>query len=552
MPATLEADLETIAPPGNPDDFVVIEDRPVWHEHWTREGRDASGELETESVFMGPDELKQVAENCNERIRDTGDFVPLVINHTKDDGSEDPELIGFAGPFIVDRFGKDGKATIFAKKFWVFKSDYEKFRKHPRVSVEYWSSKSDPTNGVLDPISCLGATTPELDLGIRYGRTSDGVQILRYARESGFVERYEATAAPGGSNTYVAGLTDCDEDDERHLKYQANEGGNMGSGGPMSAEALNQFVEAMKPVIKAIVEEQVLAMKDPAPDVVDPDAVPTEPMDPMAGDMGEGMPGEDMSPGMEGEMPPGDGMPGEDSSPADLADTDLEAGPLDDDDDDDDFEDDVDVVDDDEEDQPHRYSAAHPPDAASESLDQPQHLLEGAMSLTEDAKKTVQKYQKERDDSVAKYQKEVAAHRDTVAKYEKLKTEVDGYKLKEMRATRYAKIAALVSDGVVADPDEEIKDIMGENGGQALTDEQFEKHCERMVTKYSRVPINRTLPQDKPEKVKLEKATDPKVREKYKKQAIAAVNLARKKGETTTFEAELKKAQAADTESAAA
>jgi hypothetical protein len=512
MPATLEADLETLAPPGDPDDFVVIEDRPIWHEHWTREGRDENGDLETESVYMGEPELEQVARNCNERIRQTGDFSPFVINHTKDDGSVDPEVIGFVGPMFVGKFGKDKpKAAIYARKIWVFKQDYEKLKKFPRVSVEYWSTKSDPTNGVLDPVAALGASTPELDLGIRYSRNDAGVQVMRYSK----VSRFSAESAPGGSNTYVPD-GGCDDEPAKKKKTNYEAGGD---GAMLSAAALQQILEAFTPVIEAKFQELASSLAPQSPPITDPNALPEEPVEPMPGEMGAE--GTAPGPGLEDELPPEGESEGNDD-PTDPVD--------------------------DEEEQAKKYSAEHGSmfkDHASDSLKEPQAVVEGVMDAADDLKKQVTKYQRERDDNLRKFQKEVADHGVTKENYAKLQKENDGFRRDKMRAERYAKILERKTvDGVCLDESEEIKEVMGEyEGGQPMTDAQFDRHMQR-YEKYSRVPLNRSLPQDKPQRH--DGTPDNEKRERYTKQAIEGVAAARRKGESTTFEIELNKAMAAD------
>lgn len=474
MTAVLDHDLDSLAPPGNPDDFVVLEDRPVWKEHWTRETRDDDDNLLAEPTYMGRDELEKVAANCNQRITETGDFAPFVIGHTKEDGSETPEVIGFVGPYYVGEVGKaKPKAAIYAKKIWVFKEHYHRLKQLPRLSVEYWSDDDDPTNGFFDPISALGATTPELDLGIRYGRNDAGRRVMRYAK----VERFSADAAPGGSNTFIPS---CDDRKTKH-KYEATMAGPT-----LTPEDLSMIVSALVPVMEAKIEEAVAAMMPQGEPVVDGDAVPQDPAAAAPGEVPP--PGEPPEPG---DAVPADGPPGDDDPP----------------------------IDDDE-----------PP-----SDEEPPMEDEAPAKV----KAKAAKYQKERDDSVRKYQKEVAAHRDTQTKYAKLEAEVNGYRAATRRAERYAKLSALASDGLVFEVEEELTDT------ESLNDEQFGKHCDRIATKYSRVPINRTLPQEKtPHKDGVPSAQRVA---KYAKQAAENVAKARKERKSLDYFAELKRLAEEDT-----
>lgn len=138
-----------------PDEVAVLDEHDL---------KDEDGQM---IARLSPDKLQRIADNNNKRIKDTGDYCPIVVGHTKDDGEgkvvherDQPEVIGFAGPFTVKKFFKTGKKAIFAK--WrVFKDKIDLLRKFPRRSVELWVSRWE-----IDPISVLGATTPDRDLGL--------------------------------------------------------------------------------------------------------------------------------------------------------------------------------------------------------------------------------------------------------------------------------------------------------------------------------------------------------------------------------------------------
>ena len=113
-------------------------------------------------VDVTEDMLKKIAQNQNARIAKTGDATPLVIGHTKDDGHEheQPELVGYATNWRLEKFFKSGKRAL-ACTFHVFSKSVDKVRRFPRRSVELWLDSL-----TIDPISLLGATTPERDLGL--------------------------------------------------------------------------------------------------------------------------------------------------------------------------------------------------------------------------------------------------------------------------------------------------------------------------------------------------------------------------------------------------
>ena len=463
-----------LMPPGHPDDYVVLEDRPVWKEHIAPDG-----------THFGRAELQRVIDRCNERIADTGDFSGVVIRHTTDDGSRDPKLIGFAGPFKLGRVGNLKPKWAILAKLWIYREDQHELRRYPRLSVEYWSSKKDPTGGYFDPISLLGAETPELDLGVRYSRNDAGVQLLRYSK----VTRFQA-AAPGGSNTFVPGMVD---EDKRKTTY--NKGGLM-----LAEEDLKQIVEAMTPVIKASVDEAVASLK--SPEEAPPEEVPA--ID------GEEVPAEMLD-------EPGDEVEGDDELPDGNDDpTDLEG-----------------------DDEP---PADAPPEPAGEEV--PPIDEEG-----DDDKPTPKKYQKvraERDEYRTKYQKEVAARRDAEAERDQYKAKVDAAEGEARKATRYQKLTELNAQGYVFEIDAEAADCSG------MTEEQFDKHCDRIVSRYQRVPIGRTLPQDPPKKYDGE--SPEQRRQRYSKQAaetaasrVEQLRKAKKKADyKTEYDAAMAELEAAD------
>lgn len=125
--------------------------------------------------------LKRIADNQNRRIAETGDATPLVIGHTKDDAHEheQPEVVGYATNWKVKKFFKTGKHAL-ACTFHVFKKSIDKVRKYPRRSVELWLN-----NLTIDPISLLGATTPERDLGLLKLSKAEGGKIVASIDDSG-------------------------------------------------------------------------------------------------------------------------------------------------------------------------------------------------------------------------------------------------------------------------------------------------------------------------------------------------------------------------------
>lgn len=419
-------------------DFVVYEDVPVWKEHTNRDG-----------VYFGKQQLERVCKNLNERITETGDFSPIVIGHTDDDRRTDPPVVGFSGPYRLSRIGsKDPKWCIVARKFRIFKRDYQRSQRYPRLSVEYWASKKDPTNGHFDPICLLGAETPELDLGLRYAKRDDAAECVRYSRfehnPTHEPVRYGATA-PSGANTFVP----SDDSPQRYEQGGDNpsepeESTSMA----LSQDDIAQIVEAMKPVMQAMIEENA------AGGLGDPD-------DLGAGDGAEAAPPDAAAPPT---APPG--LPPEAPPPA---------GPVDKDD--------------------------------------------------EPAKR----YRRERDDYHQKYQREVAARREAESKLAEVSQKVAVAQGDARKAQRYAKLQELKSDGYSFDLDEELTDT------EALDDDRFSRHCDKIVQRYERIPIGRRIPLEAALPMPTKSDPQYETRERYARQAREETERRRTAGQEVEY-----------------
>lgn len=389
--------------------------------------------------------LQRICDRCNERIRDTGDYPPVVLRHTTDSGDRDPKVIGFAGPFYVGQIGNVKPRAAILGTMSIFAEDAPEAKRYPRLSVEYWASEKDPTNGYFDPISLLGAETPELDLGIRYAKNNDGMKLIRYAK----VERFQASC-PGGNNTFVPST----DGDEEKKTLHSKESGVM----PLTQEDLMQIVEAMKPVMQAMVEDNVSA-EDDAVEAEDAEGV----------------------------------------DDAEVADEEAE---------------DTEAVDKNaKEEMPEKKVDDKPVAEVSTDDDE------------KDDKKKAEKYQKMHDDVRTQYAKLQREYGDLKTNYAKLQAEVDGANAEARKAVRYQKLTELNTQGYVFEVADEAAEC------ESMTDEQFSRHCDRVVSRYQRIPMN-MIPV--PKSPKLDGNTDEEKRARYSKQAreIAAVNREKKTGET--------------------
>lgn len=170
-------------------DFVTRRDVPVFAEHETvtKDGR---------PLKFGQVELQAVADRCNRRIEQTGDYAAITLGHTPDPNSpnqQQPEVVGFAGPFKVGVVGAPGQRTRYAilADFHIYKEDAAKIKKYPRRSPELFVEDTYQEM-FLDPVALLSAEAPRLDMGLLYSAQRDGRTIHKYT-----------AVAPGPGNVFV-------------------------------------------------------------------------------------------------------------------------------------------------------------------------------------------------------------------------------------------------------------------------------------------------------------------------------------------------------------
>jgi hypothetical protein len=267
-------------------EWLRVDDVPLFDEHTGDDG-----------VVYDKRLLTQIAENNNTRIRDSGDYCPIVILHTDDPAvDEDPPVIGMAGPFRLGLFGKENPRYCIMGTFWVDPKEEELFRKYPRRSVELWGEEK-PEDRFFDPISLLGAETPKRDLGILYAKRSGNSKPIKYEMEGG--GPVNVGSIPTGTNSFIPGTGK--QKKKRHPDTYERE--------PMalSPEELDQIKQAIMPMVEAMIDEQNAAAPNDE-EMVGEEGLPVEEEGmPMEGEEG-GIPMEAPLGGPEG-MPP-EGMPG--------------------------------------------------------------------------------------------------------------------------------------------------------------------------------------------------------------------------------------------------
>jgi hypothetical protein len=161
------------------DDYVTDAGVFLLDEHILTD-RSGENEMMIDAAF-----LAEVAANNNARLEQTGDPTPLIIGHTEDGpGKEEKPVKGYATNFRLEPFFDSGRQALKCD-FHVRRENEQILKDYPRRSVELWPKKRE-----IDPISLLGGTTPERDLGIlRFSRSGGDDSITlptptRYQRES--------------------------------------------------------------------------------------------------------------------------------------------------------------------------------------------------------------------------------------------------------------------------------------------------------------------------------------------------------------------------------
>ena len=165
---------------GNNKKFVRVPDVCVFTEHETK---DADGNR----VIYDRKALEKIADRCNHRILDTGDFAPVTLGHTPTEeqiaaGAQMPNIGGYAANFRLGKIGnKKPRWAIFADEFRYADTATE-MEKRPRRSVELWTEER-MEDRFFDPIAALGAETPRLDLGMAYAKRPgpSGKCVAKYA-----------------------------------------------------------------------------------------------------------------------------------------------------------------------------------------------------------------------------------------------------------------------------------------------------------------------------------------------------------------------------------
>ena len=576
MATTQYRPTRTRGKPTDDGDFVVFEHVAVFDSH---EGDDG--------VRYDQELLSRIAENCNRRIRDTGDWCPVVLAHTRDNDdktsvNDDPPVIGLAGPFYVADFGTDQPRPCIYCHFWIFREFEKDFLRNPRRSVEIWPEET-PENRYFDPIAVLGSETPKRDLGMIYSRRHGSGTPVRHwvpgpfryakrttARKLKYQEGSAPVSTPGPSNTFIPGPV---------KKKQLNDKGEISM--PFSQDELQQLVEVIKPIVQSEVAQAAAVVDSSEPDEI------------LGDDLGGGLPpeidGGELGPPADiggEEMPPAGGeedlgdlaaMGGEELPPAEggeempLEEPPPESPELGEEDelyarglgrkfckygkDDGEWDDDgadlyMNSLDDEDQGMLGSYmkymcDSEHAKSKYAERYDK--SPLPGdditekpgdcspSGSCQEDemsaGQATADRYKKERDSQALKYRKLAAEHEGLKKKLETQQGEISKIRQKERYSRRLQSLQEKVSEGFCLDAEEEMEFV------EDFTDDQFDRHVSKVIPeRYAKVqgefiPIGGAEPGKSPPP----KKSDGGKPEKYAKDARELVQRYRDDGRVVPY-----------------
>lgn len=377
------------------------------------------------------DSLAAMAYAMNNRICDTGSFSPLTDGHTPDReakaaGAKPPKVLGYQGNFRLGLIGnKKPKWAIFADEYH-HAPDAEYLSRLTRRSPEVWVAAEQP---FFDPCAALGAETPRLDMGtISYSR--DGYWIDA-GTDGAEVEKYSMSTAsfPSAGTTTPVG--------DRKERYQGDndgdEGGDVADQVAAAIESLPVFQFLKNELMPMLPTLQAMALEYELPS-----NEPEEASEQTEGE-GENAPAE-----LDATATPEQTQPEPESAPAlDDADKEMFA----------------------------KYLAGQisEPDLRS-YRDQKAKAAEQPAAPAGNA------------EEAKKYQL-LAEVADLQRKKDQLAADLTEKAAKSREAERYSRLEALRNQGYEFEMADEFSLTQG------YSDDQFNTHCEKVIAKYSRLPV---------------------------------------------------------------
>lgn len=188
-------------------------------------------------MTIGASDIGGICANMNRRISDVGLYPPLIDRHTTDNPNDHRRgILGYAGVYRVGMIGEGDK-----QRFAIFGDEFHKpehlqeLNDKPRRSVELMRYK-DSTRNFFDPIACLGAESPRIEIPPAYysvEHDESGVEVVRYS--------VSVPVYAGSSNTFIPSFGHEEKERLQAINEPNTEKTNM-----LDQNDLGQVVDAVK------------------------------------------------------------------------------------------------------------------------------------------------------------------------------------------------------------------------------------------------------------------------------------------------------------------
>jgi hypothetical protein len=220
---------------------------------------------------VGPNEIAAICRNMNRRTK-LGLNPPLINKHTPDRSQpnpmdKEPYIVGYAGNYRIGMID-DGEK----QRFSIFGDEYHKpehlaeLNDKPRRSVELMRYK-DSARNFFDPIACLGAESPRIEMPPAYYSVEHddaGLEVVRYS--------IAVPVAAGSSNTFIKQFGD-----KERMQATAEPNVQTENSQMLQPEDLNQITDAVKNILAPYLPMLDAMAAGQNPGMQQPGAMPGQP-----------------------------------------------------------------------------------------------------------------------------------------------------------------------------------------------------------------------------------------------------------------------------------
>jgi hypothetical protein len=301
----------------------------VTHETTAKDGSKRNYDLKS---------LAKIARQHNGEIRDASAFPAISDGHTPepdDSNPREPAVLGHAGPYRLGMIGRENpRFALFADEYHR-RDSADVLSRKPFRSVELWTFKDGRQR--FHPIAAVGAEAPRLLMPAKYTESRDsqfaeyqheGIDVERYTADAvgldATVEKYEAGAMAGGSNTFTKPFGGGKRED-----YATDAPGTTSPDTLRDLMAMIQETPQFRYLTKKMEEEEALAGAGPGSGGMPGQMEPADGLNPdeLEGDglnLGDDLGGDDLDSlngGMGDEEPPAAAGPPDTSDLDDLTDS---------------------------------------------------------------------------------------------------------------------------------------------------------------------------------------------------------------------------------------